>query len=959
LILQCGPSLAQSGRARERTGRPVPTPPSAQPKSVPGKTSGAPEEVVPIAPGAKIADQDTEGTTSRFILRNGLTLLVDEAHTVPLAAVHACVRTGDDPTGRPGLARLAGRMLLEGSSPRPDGVGAVRALGGTAGVDVIGETTELWVAVPAKAVESALEIHHDLLLAPAFDDAVAARVARGMADEENLRRLDPESATIETLMASVFATGPYRRSLPAVADATLRDGLVAFHRERYRPDRIVIVVSGDVSTFDVLTAVQRMYGAAGVEPAREPGSAAKPAAATRTQAPTRPATTPPVAQPAQSTTPAPPVPTQTPGPRFSSTRFDSGRSVVGFGYEAPAMTSDDAPAADLLAVALGGGRMSRLGRALRPVAGVQGVTARFDAFPTSGLMAVVVGADPAAVEAVEAAYFREVDRFRRERMSDGELQRARNLFERRFLDRYETPQGTARLLALFETQAKNFRAAAGYLQKIRTVTAADVQRVAARILSSSRVSVSEYLSPATPVRALTAEQFNALVARWAPDGARDVAATDVKAAADVPVVTDAPERRRQGEVGGTVLTPIPLAVRDFSTYNGPKAFVREDQSRPELAIGFFFGGGRLMEDEAENGITELMLRALLRGTKEHPGDALLLAIEQLGGEVRIVNESDFFGFIVEAPSRNADAMMVLMVLALENPAFDQAEILRERAGLLSDQLAAASDPFQRSLVLLRQARAANHAYGRSELGSAEAVAKLTDEKVRAWYHSTIGQQYPLVGIVGDTDGSSLISRHVADGFERSEVLETLSVPSLPPRTGADGVERRDIAATVQAIGCTLPSDGTISVEAFDVAAACAVDGILRTLSSKQVAFGHVDVFADRRRMENLAVALVSTTAKAEDATREAVLTEFARVAGAPDDVLDVGRAGAATAYRARIQDHMVRLMEYVRAIYSGAGISAVDSYAERVRAVTADAAHKAASVFIPLRSWRGVVRGRS
>jgi predicted Zn-dependent peptidase len=355
-----------------------------------------------------------------------------------------------------------------------------------------------------------------------------------------------------------------------------------------------------------------------------------------------------------------------------------------------------------------------------------------------------------------------------------------------------------------------------------------------------------------------------------------------------------------------------------------------------------------------------MLRSLLRGTKGRAGDSLLMTVEQLGGEVRVVNEADFFGFVVEAPSRNADAMMTLMVQALENPAFDQAEILRERAGLLSDQLAASSDPYQRALVLLWRARAAGHAYGRSKLGSAEAVAKLTDEKVRAWYQATIAQQYPLVGIVGDTDGSSLISRYVADGFERSEVVETLSVPKLQPLTRTvDEVERRDVPATVQAIGCTIPADSAVSVEAFDVAAACAEDGILRNLSSKSGVVGRVEVFADRQRMESLAVALVGTPAKAEDAAREAVLAEFARVAGAADQALEVGRVGAATAYRTRIQDHTVRLMEYVLAVYWGLGISAVDTYTERAKSVTADAAHKAASVFIPIRSWRGVVRGRS
>jgi zinc protease len=969
LLLQCGPSLAQSGRARERKGRPVPTP-STQPQPSPGKTPAAPvpgPAAAPLASGAKIVDQDTEGTTSRFVFRNGMTLVVDETHTVPLAAVHAYVRTGDEPAARPGLAGLAGRMLLEGSQSRPEGAGAIRALGGTVGADVTAGATELWAAVPARELEPALEIHRDLLVAPAFETGAVARVVRGAVDERALHRLEPDVAAIESLRALVVAGDSSRSATTPTADATLRDELVAFHGERYRPDRIVLAVSGDVVTFDVLAAVQRLYGAVGgdptsgveSEPASSPAARRPPGAAKQAQPR-------PVPAPKQAEKPpvAPPVAPQAPEPakagaRFASARFDGGRAVLGVGYEAPALSADDAPAAEVLASALGGGRMSRLGRALRTVAGVQGVTALYEGLPSSGFLGVVMNVDPSGVEVAEAAYFREVDRFRRELMSEGELQRARNLCERRFLDAVERPEGVARRLARFEAQAKNFRAAATYVQRTKKVTAADVQRLAARMLSTARANVSEHLPPSAPARTVTAEQFGAIVLGWAPDGARDVAPADVKAAAEIAVVPEAPERRRQGEVGGTVLTPMPLPVRDFSTFRGPKAFVREDQSRPEVSIGFFFGGGRMTESEAESGITELMLRSILRGTKDRPGDALLLTLEQLGGEVRVVNEADFFGLVVDVLSRNADAAAALVVNALEKPAFEQAEILRERAALLSDQLAARGDGVVRSFELMWHARAPRHAYGRPELGAPESVAKLTDEKVRAWYAATIGVQYPVVGIVGDTDGSSLVSRHVADGFERSDVIETLSVPTLPPAPGtADDVERRDVPATAQALACALPADGLGTPEAFDIVGECVAEGVRRALSGKAGVPCRVAVFADRRRLESVGVAQLLTPAGAEDAGREAVLAEFVRVAGAPVESLQVGRSVAATAHRVRLLDHTARLLEYVRAVYSGAGIGAVEGYPERVTAVTPDAIRKAASSFVPARSWRGVVRGR-
>src|ERR1051325_4288802 len=70
-----GPSLAQSGRIRERAGRPVPTP---QPTAPASPTATPPQPTPPnptaparaVAPGAKVTRQDTEGAVYRFVLRN-------------------------------------------------------------------------------------------------------------------------------------------------------------------------------------------------------------------------------------------------------------------------------------------------------------------------------------------------------------------------------------------------------------------------------------------------------------------------------------------------------------------------------------------------------------------------------------------------------------------------------------------------------------------------------------------------------------------------------------------------------------------------------------------------------------------------------------------------------------------------------------------------------------------------
>ncbi|MFN7622479.1 MAG: hypothetical protein ACK5RS_04965, partial [Acidobacteriota bacterium] len=99
----------QSGRGRT----PAPTPPKPQP--VP-KVPVAGPTVLGIPEGGKLARQDGGAGTGRFILRNQLTAVIRERHSVPLVAVEVAVRVGwaDEPAGSAGIARLVQELLVSG-----------------------------------------------------------------------------------------------------------------------------------------------------------------------------------------------------------------------------------------------------------------------------------------------------------------------------------------------------------------------------------------------------------------------------------------------------------------------------------------------------------------------------------------------------------------------------------------------------------------------------------------------------------------------------------------------------------------------------------------------------------------------------------------------------------------------------------------------------------------------------
>ncbi len=851
---------AQSGRNRDRQPQPQPQPqppPSSRPPD-PGPTQPPPEETAPpapIPPGGLVASQTNARAVSRYVLRNGLKLLVRENPATRLASVRLTATNGGG----------------DASSQRAALATRVRALGGSLEVDSSSDATRFAILVPA--------------------DSAGAAIEAG---------------------AALFAPG----ASPAAP---------------YAVERALLVVSGNVVAYDMLTAAQRAYGVYSETPAQTSAGAPAP---------------PPPAAPARSA--------------YQTSRGDSGVAVVTIDYPVPAGGVAEGPAVEVLAAALAEGWGSRLGRALRWTGLVTRVSSSYEWRGAESALAVRFEVDPKNLDAAEGAFFRETDRLRRERITDGELQRARNVFERSLLTRMATVEGESREIERFERQFGDVNAVASYLDRVRAVTSADVQRAAALYLSASRASVDELLPADAPSRTFTAKTYSETVATWAPNSSRDVAASEVRPAEGTPAVAEGRDRHRQGENEDAVILPVPLPVRDFSTLNGPKAIVREDQSRSLISVGLFYPSGRVAEAATERGVTELMLRSMLRGTRKYPSDKLMLAIEQLGGDVRIVDEPEFFGVVVEGLSRNADLLTPIAIELIERPTFDKEDVARERDVLLADIRRARSDAPARAADLFWQGRYPTHPYGMPALGASETVAKLTDEQVRSWYARSCRTQFPFVAIVGDTDGSSLVSRYVADGFDRGDGAAPPS-PGLPaPAAPGDTAEARDRAATTQAIGFPGPAASNTALDAVEVATASVGVRSAAELASGVQTATVVSAHLERRRLASAALVTVTSSPADETRVRDLVLARFADTGSAPLSAADLATAQAA-ALRAGLDGRQLfteLLLDYVRAAAFGLPLDSVESYEERLRAVTADAVRKAAGAFNPQIGGRGVVRGR-
>ena len=982
------PAHAQSGRGRPKV--PQPTSPNSQPAAA-----------VNVPAAAAVTSKDQIGNTSRFVLRNGITVIISEHHSAPIVAAVARFKAGplDEPWSMSGPATLVGRLILRGTVNRPGGqaVDGLRNIGASVEANLSYDGAEYLLVSSSEKLKDALAIQADLLQNAALDsEAIRQETQRLLSEEKSggtalvgdlrlrptefvgdtpdaaLRQFDEPSVYSTARLFNLAFTGSTARTR-GVSSVT-REQLVEFYKSHYRPDNMIISITGDVSTFNTLVEIQRLYGDFGVKPAKPADSKGKTQDASRS----KPGVTRPPAEVLETRT-------QTPKPalepttstlkqwgtteqlklQYAAERGDINQTIVTLGFHVPGAESKDWPALEVLTALAGHGRASRLARSvIQSQTGAQRIASQYLAYAGSGALILQMWSAKDAGESIdkaESALFRELDQLRRETPTEGEMLRAKALLEKRFVDRWATYTGRAEDLARAEATGTGMRAALDYRSRIRSVTAADIQRVASRYLTLANTSIYE-LEPlsATP-RTFDPETFATTVAAWAPGFSRPVEPGSVREAEPTSSLAPVPQGSERSSDRQAVLESVqPLPVRDYSTLNGPRAFVREDHSRQTVTVAILFQGGRLVEDAATSGITELMLRTMLYGTARRNFSQVTEELEQLGAEIAFVVEPDFFGFMMSVLSRNADRALKQLRDVVEEPAFRKDDISRARLGQLAAIRDARDSGFMRSRELLMQSLYPGHAYSLPPHGREEVILALNEEKLGEWYARAIGRQLPLAVIVGDTDGSALVSSQLAEGFKRRDLDAALQVRTPQTAAAAEKTEARRVEHSSVAVGRPAPRAGSADVMVIKLVEALmnGEGGRLRRELGDSEALASTAAFTSESMfVAGVVGAYASTLPEHEQRMKTALLGAFESLGRLNANDISSSRALGITSRYMLLQSHHQQALQYARAVFYKQQAIDVDNFAEQISKVTLEDFKRVLGTFSKSGASSGIVHG--
>jgi zinc protease len=223
------------------------------------------ERVRPPEPAAAVAVNVPTPVTTR--LANGLTVITVPRTNLPLVSASLVSLGGStaDPADKAGLNRLATNLLTKGTATRSADqiAAAIEALGGQLGASAGNEGLNLDLTVRTSELPAALGIMADVAANAAFAPDEVER-ARGQAIDETALALQNPGALAQLAAArAVFGSGSYgspSTGTPASLKAIGRGDVVAAAAQSLRPDKSVLVLSGDISPDRARQVAEQAFG---------------------------------------------------------------------------------------------------------------------------------------------------------------------------------------------------------------------------------------------------------------------------------------------------------------------------------------------------------------------------------------------------------------------------------------------------------------------------------------------------------------------------------------------------------------------------------------------------------------------------------------------------------------------------------------------------------------------------
>lgn len=671
---------------------------------------------------------------TRFVLKNGLTVLVHEDHKSPVVAVNTWYHVGskNEKPGKTGFAHLFEHLMFSGSSNFNETfLSALQSIGAT---DLNGTTnqdrTNYFETVPTSMLDYTLFAESDRMghLLGVLDQKKLDLQRGVVQNEKRQRENQPYGLVYQTIVENTYpANHPYSWTVIGSMtdlDAASMTDVTDWFKGNYGPSNVVLVLAGDITPQQAREKVEKYYG---------------------------------------DIPPGPPVAKQRAwiakrsGTHRGSLQDRVPQARIYRTWNVPGANTPEEPLLDLASRVLGGGKTSRLYQRLVVKEQLAtSATAGDDTSEIGGQFDVTLTARPGAdVAKMERIADEELRALMKSGPTDEELRLAKTTILADFtrvVERVGGFGGKSDLLASCTTFTGDPECYKTYLQRIKAATPAQV-----------RQAMVDWLSDGDYVL-----QVNPFPTGLAADATRL-------------------DRSKGAPLGHPEALRLP-PMQSATLSNGLKVVLAESHTAPVVNLSLMLDGGYASDSRELPGLASLTLRMLEEGTAKRSSLAVSRELEALGATFNTASNLDggFVNMNVLKPtlSRGLDLYADVVL----HPAFPESDFERLR----KDRLAA----IQREKTVPRAVAmrvlpgllyGPGHAYALPLTGSGTeaAVERMTRADLQRYHQTWFRPNNATLLVVGDTTLADIkpLLEKAFSGWQAGEVpKKNLATVPQPART---------------------------------------------------------------------------------------------------------------------------------------------------------------------------------
>jgi zinc protease len=671
---------------------------------------------------------------SKYVLPNGLTVVLAEDHSDPLVHVDVTYHVGSarEEIGKSGFAHFFEHMMFQGSDNVADEqhFKTVSGSGGTLNGSTNTDRTNYFETVPSNQLEKMLWLESDRM--GFLLDAVTQKkfeIQRSTVKNERGQNYDnrPYGLVGEFASKNVYPYGhPYSwLTIGYIEDLNRVDvqDLKNFFLRWYGPNNATITIGGDIKSEEVLKMVEKYFGSI----------------------PRGPEVT--------KTILAPVVIEKD---RYVSLTDNYAKQpLLTKVFSTVANYDKDMAALACLAQVIGQGKNSVFYQQLVKSQKALSASANSNLNELAGVFSFQITPYPGkSLAGMDSLLKESLVAFEQRGVTDDDIAKFKGGIEAQYINGLQSVSGKVSQLAAFQTYTGNPNMIGKMLSMYRAVTKEDVMAAYNKYVKgkfSTTVSIlvkGQNTQPAMPDN-YTVDNTNYTKPNYGYDGLKYTKAKDNF------------DRSKQPGVGANPVVKVPVFNKQTLS-NGVKTIFAANNELPTVNISIRIAGGQLAETSIpeKSGIAGMTANMLNEDTKKYTAEQMAIELQKLGSSINVNATLDGTIFNVQSLKKNVGKTLELLEERMFSPSFTQASFTRLQKQAMEGFKQAKSQPTIIANDVYAKLNYGNTVLGKSDNGTEATIKNLTLKDIEDFYANNFTSQNARVVIVGDVKEADVMAQLV-------------------------------------------------------------------------------------------------------------------------------------------------------------------------------------------------------